>query len=147
MPEKQADIIVIQDRIIDVTGAIASVSSCEGGAVATFLGTTRVETSGDKRSLLALDYEAYAEMAEEQMRKLADQARHRWPILRLALVHRIGRVEIGQPSVLVAVCTPHRAEAFEACRFLIDELKKSAAIWKKEVWDDGSSDWVGHRGE
>ncbi len=147
MPEKQADIIAIQDRIIDVTGAIASVSACQGGAVATFLGTTRAETSGDKRSLLALDYEAYAEMAEEQMRDLAGQARGRWPILRLALIHRIGRVEIGQPSVLVTVCTPHRAEAFEACRFLIDELKKSAAIWKKEVWSDGSHAWVGHRGQ
>jgi molybdopterin synthase catalytic subunit len=82
-------------------------------------------------------------MAQQQLHALAEETRRRWPILRLALLHRVGRVEIGQPSVLIAVSTPHRAEAFEACRFLIDRIKAEATIWKKEVWEDGSSSWVG----
>ena len=81
--------------------------------------------------------------AEAQMHRLAEEARRRWPICRLVMLHRIGRVDVGQPSVLIAVSTPHRAQGFEACRFLIDRLKAEATIWKKEVWGDGSSTWVG----
>ena len=75
-------------------------------------------------------------------RDLADRARSRWPVVRLSLLHRTGRVPLGDPSVLVAVATPHRADAFEACRYLIDTLKAEAAIWKKEVWSDGTGSWV-----
>jgi molybdopterin synthase catalytic subunit len=139
------DIIAIEGTSLNVTRAVAEVSHSDAGAVVTFLGTTRAETRGDARRLLALDYEAYREMAEAQMRSLAEEARRKWSIVRVAMIHRVGRVEIGQPSVLIAVCTPHRAEAFEACRFLIEGLKKSAAIWKKEIWEDGASSWVGHR--
>ena len=96
--------------------------------------------------LVALDYEAYADMAAAQLRDLAGRARARWPVERLALLHRTGRVGLAAPSVLVAVSTPHRGEAFEACRWLIDTLKAEAAIWKKEVWADGSSSWVGAGG-
>jgi molybdopterin synthase catalytic subunit len=79
------------------------------------------------------------------MRRLAEEARRGWRISRIVMLHRIGRVEVGQPSVLIAVSTPHRAEAFEACRFLIDRLKAEATIWKKEIWSDRSSTWVeGH---
>ena len=81
-------------------------------------------------------------MAVDQMRRLAEEARRRWPIVRIVMLHRTGVVKVGQPSVLVAVSTPHRAEAFEACRFLIDQLKAQATIWKKEVWGDGSTSWV-----
>lgn len=80
------------------------------------------------------------------MCELAEEARGRWPISRIVIVHRIGIVEVGRPSVLVAVSTPHRAGAFEACRFLIDRLKAQVAIWKKEIWEDGSSKWVGMGG-
>ena len=85
-------------------------------------------------------------MALNQLQSLAAAARQRWPILKLALLHRIGRVPVGEPSVIIAVSTPHRADAFEACRFLIDELKKDVAIWKKEVWSDGTGTWVHPRG-
>jgi len=118
------------------------VSDGAAGGIDVFLGTTRDEISADGRALVALDYEAYPEMAEKQLRDLAAQARQRWPIVKLAIVHRVGRVEIGKPSVVIAVASPHRAEAFEACRWIIDTLKKDVAIWKKEVWADGSGTWV-----
>jgi len=82
-------------------------------------------------------------MAKQQMRDLARRARQRWPIVRLALLHRVGRVPLTQPSVLIAVSTPHRAEAFEACRWLIDTLKSEVTIWKKEIWDDGAGNEAG----
>jgi molybdopterin synthase catalytic subunit len=81
-------------------------------------------------------------MALEQLQKLATTARSRWPICKLAVLHRIGDVPVAEPSVIIAVSTAHRADAFDACRFLIDELKKDVAIWKKEVWDDGTATWV-----
>ena len=92
--------------------------------------------------LLALDYEAYPEMALGRMQQLAQTARQKWPILRIVMHHRIGRVPISEPSVAIAVSCPHRAEAFEACRWLIDQLKIDVPIWKKEIWADGSGTWV-----
>ncbi len=112
------------------------------GGIAIFLGTTRGEKSPAGQSLIALDYEAYSELATRQINDLAARARQRWPIVKLALLHRTGRVELSQPSVIVAVSTPHRSEAFEACRWLIDTLKAEVAIWKKEVWADGTGTWV-----
>ena len=129
---------------LDGGRAIAFVSHVEAGGVAVFLGTTRAEgRSGDGQALSALDYEAYGEMATKQLRELAGRARQRWPmILKVALLHRTGRVGLGEPSVLIAVSTPHRGEAFEACRWLIDTLKAEVAIWKKEIWQDGAGTWV-----
>ena len=133
---------------IDITSspltgaAMEFVADPSAGGIAMFLGTTRGETGPDGKQLAALDYEAYPEMATAQLRDLARRARERWPVLKLALLHRTGRVYIGEPSVIIAVSTPHRAEAFEACRWLIDTLKAEAAIWKKEVWADGSTSWV-----
>jgi molybdopterin synthase catalytic subunit len=118
------------------------VTTSDAGGIDVFLGTTRAETSADGRALVALDYVAYREMALKQMQDLARRARDKWPILRLALVHRVGRVELGEPSVIIAVACPHRGESFDACRFLIDTLKSEVAIWKKEVWADGSTSWV-----
>jgi len=112
------------------------------GGVSVFLGTTRAEQNGNGAELLALEYEAYESMAREQLQALAGRARERWPILKLVILHRIGRVALGEPSVFIGVCTPHRAEAFEACRWLIDTLKAEATIWKKEIWSDGEGDWV-----
>ncbi|HSI33006.1 MAG: molybdenum cofactor biosynthesis protein MoaE [Phycisphaerae bacterium] len=128
---------------IDPAAVIASVSHPRAGGVAVFLGVTRAENRADGVPLLALDYEAYRDMAVNQLRDLARRARDRWPdLLRLAVVHRTGRVDIEQPSVVIAVSTPHRADAFDACRWLIDTLKAEVAVWKKEVWTDGKGTWV-----
>ncbi|MGH7214758.1 MAG: molybdenum cofactor biosynthesis protein MoaE [Tepidisphaeraceae bacterium] len=134
------DLIRLQAEPIDA-GRAWTLESTAGG-VCVFLGTTRSETNSDGRALIALDYEAYEQMAVRQMRDLAARARRRWPIVKLAILHRVGRVALGEPSVLIAVATPHRAEAFEACRWLIDTLKAETAIWKKEVWADGTGTWV-----
>src|SRR5882672_10231345 len=135
------DWIEISDQPLSADRAARFVTDGSAGGIDVFLGTTRAEMK-DGRALLALDYEAYADMAAEQMRDLARRARERWPIVRLAVLHRVGRVNVGEPSVVIAVSCPHRAESFEACRFVIDALKAEVAIWKKEVWADGSSSWV-----
>ena len=123
--------------------AIAFVSVPEAGGVAIFLGTTRAENHPQsKHPLLALDYEAYPELVTRQLADLAQAARQKWPVLRLAILHRTGRVAPAKPSVVIAVSTPHRAESFEACRHLIDQLKAQVAIWKREVWSDGTTTWV-----
>jgi molybdopterin synthase catalytic subunit len=144
--EQCVDLVELRDEPLEVAAAIESVGDPKGGAVAVFLGTTRGEVDSQGRELLALDYEAYREMAETQMRQLAEEARRSWRILKLVLLHRVGRVGVKEPSVLVAVSTPHRADAFAACKFLIDKLKAEATIWKKEIWADGSSTWVDGRG-
>jgi len=139
------DWIAILAEPLPTTGpksAVSFVADRAAGGIALFLGVTRQERSAGGQELAALDYEAYPEMAEQQLEALAKQARARWPILKLAILHRTGRVGVGEPSVAIAISTPHRAEAFEACRFLIDELKKDVAIWKKEVWADGGESWV-----
>jgi molybdopterin synthase catalytic subunit len=136
------DWIELQETPLDVAAAVAFVSAPDAGGIDVFLGTTRAETHADGRQLVALDYDAYWRMALKQMQDLAMRARDRWPIVRLAILHRTGRVELGQPSVVIAVATPHRGEAFEACRWLIDTLKVEVPIWKKEVWADGSGTWV-----
>jgi len=135
--------VELRSSPLDVAAAVAAVGDAGGGAIAMFLGTTRPETREDGRKLMGLEYEAYCAMAEAQMHRLAEEARGRWPICKLVILHRIGRVNVGQPSVLIAVSTPHRTQGFEACRFLIDQLKAQATIWKKEVWEDGSSTWSG----
>lgn len=136
------DWIDILPNAIDAAGAMDSVLHPSAGGVDVFLGITRAQTRADGVRLIALDYEAYREMAIEQMRALVAAARERWPIARATLLHRVGRVSVSEASVVIAVACPHRAQAFEACRYLIDELKKSAAIWKREVWADQSRSWV-----
>lgn len=110
------------------------------GAVALFIGVVR-EFTDDKRTVY-LQYEAYEEMAEREMRRVADDIMARWPKARVALGHRVGKLGISEASVIVAVATPHRQEAFEAARYGIDTLKERVPIWKREIWDDGES-WVG----
>ena len=97
--------------------------------------------TGDHRTV-ALDYEAYPVMALKTLADLETEARARWPILDLALVHRVGHLDLGEISVVVAVSCPHRQQAFDACRWLIDTLKEVVPIWKKEVWADGTEEWV-----
>jgi len=106
------------------------------GALALFVGVVRNENQG--RPVLRLEYEAYEEMALEVLREVAAEARRRWRVSAVRLVHRIGRLEIGEASVAVAVAAPHRAEAFGACRFAIDTLKARAPIWKREFYADGA---------
>ena len=110
------------------------------GAAVTFLGTVRDLTDG--RVTVALDYEAYPAMAEKKMAEIEQETRARWRVGEMVMVHRLGRLEVGQVSVAVAVSCPHRAEAFEACRHAIDRLKELVPIWKKENWSDGSTEWV-----
>jgi molybdopterin synthase catalytic subunit len=110
------------------------------GAVVTFLGTVR-DLTGD-RVTAALDYEAYPGMAEKKLAEIELETRQRWPVGDIALVHRLGRLDVGEVSVAVSVSCPHRGDAFEACRHAIDRLKELVPIWKKENWADGSTEWV-----
>jgi molybdopterin synthase catalytic subunit len=136
------DQIELTGEPLNAAAAVAAVSDGAAGGIAVFLGSTRGETNAAGVPLAALDYEAYPEMATRQLNDLARRARERWPIIRLALLHRTGRVAVGEPSVLIAVATPHRGESFDACRWLIDTLKVEVAVWKKEVWADGTVTWV-----
>ena len=121
---------------IDPHQVVPSLECPEDGAIVIFDGIVRNHSRG--RRTLYLEYEAYEEMAEKQMRALADEALKRFAIRNLALAHRLGRLEIGESSVLIAVVAAHRAPAFEACRWLIDTLKKTVPIWKKEYFEDGA---------
>jgi molybdopterin synthase catalytic subunit len=110
------------------------------GAVALFLGTVR-DLTGDQVTVF-LDYEAYPPMADKKLAEIEAEVRRRWPVGEVAMVHRLGRLGVGEVSVAVAVSTPHRADAFEACRFAIDTLKELVPIWKMENAPDGTSAWV-----
>ncbi len=125
---------------IDYQALTESVRSTKSGAVVLFLGTVRELTAG--RRTVALDYEGYPQMAEAKLAELEAQARLRWPVDQVGIVHRLGHLELGEISVAIAVSCPHRQQAFEAGQFLIDELKVSVPIWKQENWDDGSTEWV-----
>src|SRR6185312_9880501 len=125
---------------IDHAALTERVRSNLAGAVCTFLGTVRELTDG--RHTAALDYEAYPEMALAKMAELEAEARRRWPVIELAIVHRVGHLDLGEVSVAVAVSCAHRHQAFDACRWLIDTLKEVVPIWKKETWADGSEEWV-----
>lgn len=133
-------LIEITEGPIDYAALTERVRSDRAGAVCLFLGTVR-ELTGDKRTT-SLEYEAYPEMARRKLAELDAEARRRWPILEAAIVHRVGHLDLGEISVAVAVSCPHRAEAFEASRWLIDTLKEVVPIWKKELWADGTEEWV-----
>ena len=125
---------------IDTAALLAHVNSPRAGAVVLFLGTVRAVTRG--RHTASLDYECYPAMAEKKLAELEAQARQRWPIIECALVHRLVHMEPAEASVAVAVSTPHRQDAFEAGKWLIDTLKEVVPIWKQENWADGASEWV-----
>jgi molybdopterin synthase catalytic subunit len=130
----------IVDCPISVDELVGSVNVPDAGAIATFLGTTRATNRG--RRVLELEYEAYASMAVAEFEKIAEEARARWGLCSVAIVHRVGMVPIGGTSVAIAVSAPHRTEAIEACRFAIDRLKHVAPIWKKERFEGGEV-WIG----
>jgi molybdopterin synthase catalytic subunit len=129
---------------IDLDEILLSVKSPEAGAIDIFIGTTRNHSDG--KEVLSLEYEAYEPMALRLMEGVAAEARRRWGINSIAIVHRVGKVEIGEASVIIAVSAAHRQEAFEACRYAIDSLKRDVPIWKKEVFSDGEA-WVGLQSE
>jgi molybdopterin converting factor subunit 1 len=126
-------------RPLDARRMETAVAHKGAGAICTFTGVVRDSSRG--RSVTHLEYEAYEEMATAQMRKIADEIAERWPEARVAMAHRIGRLEIGEPSVVVSVSCPHRAEAIAACKWGIDRLKESVPIWKKEHAGDGTY-WI-----
>jgi molybdopterin synthase catalytic subunit len=125
---------------IDTIALEDEVRTDADGAVIVFRGVARRQSRG--RDVVHLEYEAYPEMAEKVMAQIGDEMKRRWPITKVAIVHRTGVLEIGQASVVIAVSAPHRREAFEAAQYAIDRLKEIVPIWKKEVWSDGSQ-WIG----
>ena len=110
------------------------------GAVVSFLGVVRDFAEG--RSVAGMEYHCYIELARREMEALEAEASRRWPIGRISLVHRIGPLNLGEASVAIVVASPHRAEAFDACRYLIDALKESVPIWKREIFKEGDPEWV-----
>jgi molybdopterin synthase catalytic subunit len=132
--------VALTNEPIDMLAVLECVQSPQAGAVVLFLGTTR-EMTGDRRTQ-SLDYECYPEMATRKLAELEAEARHRWTLIECAVIHRLGHLKIGEASVAVAVSSAHRRAAFEAGQWLIDTLKQSAPIWKKENWADGTEEWV-----
>ena len=131
--------IEITDQPPDPQHLINLVSSDGAGAINTFIGTVREQTKGKR--VIKLEYEAYEVMAVAEMQKIVDLARERWPIEKVAIHHRTGELMVGDLAVVIAVSTPHRLASFQACQFIIDTLKQTVPIWKKEVFEDGEV-WV-----
>ncbi len=130
----------VTNQPIDLNELVRFVTDPEAGAIATFIGTTRNNNEG--RKVIGLDYEAYPEMAEKELARIGEDAKKNWPICRMAISHRLGPVQIGEASVIIAVSSAHRDAAFSACRFAIEEIKKTVPIWKKEVFEGGEV-WIG----
>jgi molybdopterin synthase catalytic subunit len=129
-------LVALTREAIDAGQMVAAAKSCEDGAVVVFDGIVRNHSRG--RRTLYLDYEAYEEMAIRQMRELGGKARERFGVRQVTMVHRLGRLEIGETSVLIVVASAHRSAAFEACRWLIDTIKQTVPIWKRETFADGA---------
>ena len=130
----------ITSEDIELGDVIRAVEAGDAGAIVHFLGVVRNNTEG--REVSYLEYEAYPPMAEKKMAEIAQEIQEKWGLDRVAMIHRIGRLEIGEVSVAVAVASPHRKEAFEACRYAMNRLKQIVPIWKREVWADGEEEWV-----
>ena len=130
----------LSDEPLSLDAAVREVADNGAGAIATFLGTTRVESRG--RTVEHLDYEAYEGMAETVMERIADDLKSRYELCEVAIHHRVGRVGIGETSVVIAVSAPHRQDALAACKDAIDTLKETVPLWKKEVYE-GGEEWIG----
>jgi molybdopterin synthase catalytic subunit len=140
IPPVSGGAFLLSDDPLSLDRVVEEVRSDEAGAIATFTGTTRVHSRG--RTVTHLDYEAYEGMAEKVMEEIADALRARYELTAIAIHHRIGRVTIGETSVLIAVSAPHRQDALAACKDAIDELKERVPLWKKEVYE-GGEEWIG----
>lgn len=132
-------LIRVTENVLDAAEATAAVASPAAGAITLFLGVVRDNNLG--RSVDHLVYEAYPSMAEKVMREIALEAKERFGLEKYAVLHRTGRLEIGETSLLVAISSGHRAESFEAGHWMVNEIKKRVPVWKKEVWSDGES-WI-----
>lgn len=132
-------IIQLTREPLDRDALIAAVAHASAGGIVVFEGVVRDHARG--KQIRYLEYDMYPEMAESQIRAIIDEAVRRWGVERVAVAHRYGRLEIGEASVIIVVATPHRAEAFDACRYIIDTLKTTVPIWKKEVATNGE-EWV-----
>lgn len=141
MTDRQSRILCkITEQSINMQELADFVADPTAGAMATFVGMTR--NTNDGRNVTRLEYECYPGMAEKEMQKIAEAVLTRWPIIKVAMLHRIGRVDIGEASVAIAVSSGHRHAAFEACHYAINQLKETVPIWKKELYEGGEL-WIG----
>jgi molybdopterin synthase catalytic subunit len=129
----------ITKELLSVESIIAEVNKGGNGGICTFVGTVRDNAEG--KGVLQLEYDAYAEMAEKKLADVAAEIKDQWGLTDVSIVHRIGKLEIGEAAVVIAVGAPHRKEAFEACQYAIDRIKEYVPIWKKEYFEDGEV-WV-----
>ena len=130
----------VTNQPIDLSELVRYVADAEAGAIVPFIGTTRNNNEG--RKVIALDYDGYPEMAEKELARIGAEAKNKWSICKMAIVHRLGPVQIGEASVIIVVSSAHRDAAFAASRFAIEEIKKTVPIWKKEVFEGGEV-WIG----
>jgi molybdopterin synthase catalytic subunit/molybdopterin converting factor small subunit len=140
IPPVSGGAFLLSDEPLSLDRVVEEVRSDEAGAIATFTGTTRVRSRG--RTVTHLDYEAYEGMAERVMEEIASELIERYELTGVAIHHRVGRVDIGETSVIIAVSAPHRGDALAACRAAIDTLKERVPLWKKEVYE-GGEEWIG----
>lgn len=131
--------IQISEEALDISSCIEWVMSPECGGIDVFIGTVRNATKG--KEVIRLEFEAYKQMALNEMRKIAEQAAEKWPVQKILIHHRTGVLQVGEVPVVIAVAAAHRAAAFDACRYTIDTLKETVPIWKREVFEDGEV-WV-----
>jgi molybdopterin synthase catalytic subunit len=133
---------------LDLVRVMSEASSPECGGLATFVGTVRVSPAVDQqadKAVVRLEYEAHDDLATARLAEIGEEAVTKWDVERLVAIHRTGSCDLGEPTVVVACAAPHRADALESCRWVIDEIKATVPIWKKEVYADGSA-WVGSEG-
>jgi molybdopterin synthase catalytic subunit len=140
IPPVSGGAFLLSEAPLSLERVAAEVASDDAGAIATFVGTTRAHSRG--REVIRLEYEAYEGMAEAEMERIAGELRERHDVIAVAIHHRVGPVEIGETSVVIAVSAPHRAAAFDACREAIDTLKQTVPLWKKELYV-GGEEWIG----
>lgn len=130
----------LQEDMLDINQVARFLYHPKAGGVDIFAGTTRQWT--DKKETVELSYECYEALARKEMDTLIHQALAKWPVVKACMIHRLGVVPVAEASVIIGVATPHRTDAFEACRYLIDRLKVQVPIWKKEYYADGTTEWV-----
>jgi MoaE-MoaD fusion protein len=140
IPPVSGGAFTLSESALDLAAAVAEVETAEAGAIATFTGTTRIHSRG--RTVQHLDYEAYPGMAERVMAEIAEALKAKYELCDVAIHHRVGRVEVGERSVVIAVSAPHRRDALAACQDAIDTLKERVPLWKKEVYE-GGEEWIG----
>ncbi|GGC74450.1 molybdopterin (MPT) converting factor, subunit 2 [Thalassobacillus devorans] len=134
----------ISEKALDIQEVVDLVTRREAGAINTFIGTVREFTKG-KRTLL-LEYQAYVPMAEKKLAQIGEEIKEKWPDTDTAIAHRIGRLDITDIAVVIAVSTPHRADSYDASRYAIERIKEIVPIWKKEYWENGE-EWIGDQKE